>query len=100
MGVDVSVGKDAARVGGTSIPANSMEVALSPMKSPMPRYLMSVRMVGGILVVGFPVDGIGFDVEVDVIPFSFVTNDMFVIIALPNWSSCEFKSGIFPEPFA
>lgn len=52
IGVDVgvSVGNGAARVGGTSIPAKSMEVALKPMKRPRPRYLMSVRMVDGVFV--------------------------------------------------
>ena len=87
VNVGVSVGREAARVGGTSIPANSMEVALKPMKRPRPRYLMSVRMMAGMLVVGGPIDGIRFDVKVDVIPFGFVADDMFVIIALPNWCS-------------
>ena len=52
IGVDVgvSVGRDAARVGGTSIPANNKEVALKPTKRPMPRYLMSARIMGGICV--------------------------------------------------
>jgi hypothetical protein len=49
VGVDVSVGvsvaREAARVGGTSIPAKSSAVAPNPMKRPKPRYLMSLRIL-------------------------------------------------------
>ena len=52
IGVDagVFVGREAVRVGGTRIPAKSIEVALKPMKSPRLRYLMSARIMGGIFV--------------------------------------------------
>jgi len=44
VAVGVSVGMEAATVGGTIIPANSRVVAANPMKRPIPRYLISVRM--------------------------------------------------------
>ena len=86
VGVDVgvSVGSDAATVGGTSIPANKNAVAPSPMKRPMARYLISERMADGVFFVRGPVDGIGFDIAVDVLPFAFVANNMFVVVTLPN----------------
>ena len=92
----VSAGSEAAIVGGTSIPAKSIEVPLKPMKRPRPRYLMSARMMAGMLVVGGPIKGVGFDVKVDVIPFGFVADDMFVIIALPNGSAWRIQLFIYP----
>ena len=81
---DVSVGRAAATVGGTSIPASRSAVAPSPMKRPIPRNLILLRMVDGIFLVVSPVDGISFDVEVDIVPFGIVPDDVFVVVALPN----------------
>ena len=37
-----------------------------------------------IFVIGFPIDGIRFDVPVDFIPFLFIANYVFVIVSLPD----------------
>jgi hypothetical protein len=41
----VSVARDAAKVGGTSIPVSKSTVAPNPMKSPINRNLISARMI-------------------------------------------------------
>lgn len=67
VGVGVSVGREAATVGGTNMPASNRNVAPSPMKRPMPRYLTSACTGGGVFLVGIPIVGIGFDVAVDAV---------------------------------
>ena len=56
--VGVLVGREEATVGGTSIPVNRRAVAPSPMKRPIPRYLMLLRMVDRIFLVRGPVERI------------------------------------------
>jgi len=103
LDVGVFNGGEAASVGVISIPVNSSPVAHIPMKRPMERYLISARMMGGIFFVGGPIEGGGpvqrggFDVEVDVIPFGFVPDDVFVVAALPDLYAVQVR--VFPEPF-
>ena len=50
-----------------------------------------------IFIVIIPLRGIGFDVTPNVVNFTFVADDVFLIIVLPDRRS--FKCGNFPSPF-